>query len=241
MILVAYAAPFAAFREFTAGFNRPSLPYPPPSAIYGLLLNIAGIESRGEAPKGPTLTREELPRLRLASALRRPDPGLHSFAEQLGNRRRPQPGKLFQHQHTVPVGETSKERKPLTKGNKHHISLASRGILNGLRGVCVVEAETALEERIARQLLSPSAQLDNGKTRYGLPFLGDNNLFLEQLEHLINPEEEEVDWLVHDPHGTHLTISIDREGMARTRSSPFSLLAASLASPPPLAWVELGG
>lgn len=39
-------APFAAFRTFTAGWYRPTATFVTPSAVYGLLLNLAGIESR---------------------------------------------------------------------------------------------------------------------------------------------------------------------------------------------------
>jgi CRISPR-associated protein Cas5t len=39
-------APFAAFRTFTAGSYRPTAEFITPSAAYGLLLNVAGIEMR---------------------------------------------------------------------------------------------------------------------------------------------------------------------------------------------------
>ncbi len=66
-------APFAVFRTFAAGWYRPTGAFLTPSAAYGLLLNVAGIESRlreGEAGhdvKTPaTLTKTGLPTVELA-------------------------------------------------------------------------------------------------------------------------------------------------------------------------------
>ena len=72
MLCLYLQAPFAACRTFTAGWYRPTATFLTPSAAYGLLLNIAGIESRlyehdpshdGSAPA--TLTRSGLPAARL--------------------------------------------------------------------------------------------------------------------------------------------------------------------------------
>ena len=61
-------APFAACRTFTAGWYRPTATFLTPSAAYGLILNVAGVESRlreeddrhdGKVPA--TLTRSGLP------------------------------------------------------------------------------------------------------------------------------------------------------------------------------------
>ena len=69
MICLYIQAPFAACRTFTAGWYRPTAGFLTPSAAYGLLLNIAGIESRlreedaahdGSAPA--SLIRPGLPR-----------------------------------------------------------------------------------------------------------------------------------------------------------------------------------
>src|SRR5436189_4620611 len=73
MLAVYVEAPFAAFRTFTAGWYRPTATFLTPSAAYGLLLNLAGIETRlreederhpGSVPA--TLTLTELPRVRIA-------------------------------------------------------------------------------------------------------------------------------------------------------------------------------
>ena len=72
MLCLYLQAPFAACRTFTAGWYRPTATFLTPSAAYGLLLNIAGIESRlyesdpkhdGSAPA--TLIRTGLPAVRI--------------------------------------------------------------------------------------------------------------------------------------------------------------------------------
>jgi CRISPR-associated protein Cas5t len=40
-------APFATYSTFKSGTYRDTMPTMPPSAAYGLILNLAGIEMRG--------------------------------------------------------------------------------------------------------------------------------------------------------------------------------------------------
>jgi CRISPR-associated protein Cas5t len=141
----------------------------------------------------------------------------------------------------VPVGEVSKKHKPMTKGNKHHIALASRGLLTTFCGVCAVDADPTLETLLTTQLDAPSPKLSCGSPRYGLPFLGDNNFFLEELS-LIKPDPTEVDWLVNEkgPAPFRLTVAVDRAGISNTRQRDFTLQPGPLHSPPPSAWVQVG-
>jgi CRISPR-associated protein Cas5/DevS len=73
MLAIYVEAPFAVCRTFTAGWYRPTATFLTPSAAYGLLLNLAGIETRlreedpahrGSVPA--TLTRRGLPSAKLA-------------------------------------------------------------------------------------------------------------------------------------------------------------------------------
>ena len=67
MLTLRVKAPFATFRPLSAGSFRPTAPFITPTAAYGLLLNIAGIESRQEdAREVMTLMRDDLPAFRLA-------------------------------------------------------------------------------------------------------------------------------------------------------------------------------
>src|SRR5580692_4707096 len=73
MLILYLEAQFAACRTFTAGWYRPTATFLTPSAAYGLVLNIAGIESRlreeNAAHDGKTpasLTQRGLPKVRVA-------------------------------------------------------------------------------------------------------------------------------------------------------------------------------
>jgi len=46
MLWLRIEAPFATCRTFTAGWYRPTATFLTPSAAYGLVLNLAGIDSR---------------------------------------------------------------------------------------------------------------------------------------------------------------------------------------------------
>src|SRR5271155_4653921 len=101
MLCLSLQAPFAACRTFTAGWYRPTATFLTPSAAYGLLLNVAGIESRlreeddGHDGKTPTsLTRTGLPKLRLAL-------GAPAAPEE---ERYPRVQTVFQQLHNYPVG-----------------------------------------------------------------------------------------------------------------------------------------
>ena len=67
MLTLHIKAPFAAFRTFHTGSFRPTALFIPPSTAYGLILNLAGVESRFDDGKSTmTLMNNSLPNLRLA-------------------------------------------------------------------------------------------------------------------------------------------------------------------------------
>src|SRR5829696_6921703 len=103
MLFLYVEAPFATFRTFTAGSYRPTAPFITPSAAYGLLLNVAGIESRRDDGKSVmTLTAAGLPEVEVA----------------VGAVRVPELQSLYQQLHNYPVGATGRDRAADTKGNK---------------------------------------------------------------------------------------------------------------------------
>lgn len=254
MVALRYAAPFGVFRDFTAGFFRVSFPFAPPSALYGLILNLMGVEMRGPLGPDPTGVKDGLPRFEIASAAVGPHPSRHSFNVVAdGEGLLPGKGVLFQQLHALPVGSTNKHRIPLTKGNKHHISPGRRQLLCGVRGVCVVRAAPELEARLAEALQETPWTLEGGAARYGLPFLGDNSFMLEELEST-ELTDLPAEWLVRlDPEADddfegdlearapfRLTLWADRAGMKTTRSAFFEVRPGSLAHIPPAAWVSVG-
>jgi CRISPR-associated protein Cas5t len=201
-------APFAAFRGFQAGVYRSTSPVMPPSAAYGLVLNLAGIEMRGALDGVTTSIRSDLPRLRLAVGL----------AYQAAK------NSLYQQLHSYPVGNSGKELAGLTHGAKYWIVPVRREMLIDYQGVIGVQTEDEnLREQVSRGL---RGDLEN--RRYGLPFAGDNNYLFDNIELVEEPPEETLWYARFRPgdatsKGTcRLTVGIDRSDNSRTTSFIFA-------------------
>lgn len=218
-------APFAAFRWMQAGVWRGTSPVMPPSAAWGLVLNLAGIETRAPDAGTTTLIRDDAPALQLAMA-RGPTAG-------------PERGSLYQQLHTYPVGNSGKALKARSHGNKYWIAPVRRELLVGFDMLLGVRADEALLERVRRGL---RGELE--EPRYGLPFAGDNNLMFDRIEVLASPPAACWYTPVERRHGQRagtcrLTIGIDRADASRTTSALFAPLSEQCASPPDEAWVRV--
>jgi CRISPR-associated protein Cas5t len=226
MLYLYLEAPFAAFRNFTAGSFRPTADFITYSAAYGLLLNITGIEMRHESPILPmTLIKTELPRFRLAI-------GALSF---------PQSHTLLQQLHNYPVGNTGKEKAYLTMGTKYNIQPVKRAFLSDIRAYLCIDGDEGFESKILRGLNGESTRT------YGVPFLGDNNYLISKIkavdtlkpaywfERIISEPENGM-----PTHVMRLTITIDREDMSRTKSALFAPTKEPSTVIPEDAWVEVG-
>ncbi len=242
-------APFAAFRTFTAGWYRPTATFVTPSAVYGLLLNLAGIESRlregesGHDGKAPaSVIQYGLPAAELAI-------GVPSFRlrGRSGRDHLPEPDlfprvqSVFQQLHNYPVGATGKERADETKGNKYNITPVRREFLSDVRALIAVKTDGATEDRIRRGLGTDPPDLD-GRPRYGVPFLGDNAFLPDRMEELTAPGP--VRWFeritANSPGGlrdraARLTVLIDRADSSRTTSHLYAPGEPAL-QPPEAAW-----
>src|SRR5690606_1605987 len=123
MLWLRIDAPFAVSRPFVAGWYRPTAGFLSHSSVYGLVLNLAGIESRlgehepGHSGKVPaSLTRSGLPTFRLAL-------GLPEGA------REPIVQTIFQQLHNYPVGKDTGIDPSLAKGRKNNIAPVRRELL----------------------------------------------------------------------------------------------------------------
>lgn len=223
-------APFAVFRTFSAGSFRPSADFITPSAAYGLLLNIAGIEMRKDDGKSPmTLIRknEDLPRFRIAIAALGNFPSSHTIYQQL---------------HNYPVGaETGKQYIDGAKGSKYNITPVRRTFLHGFHAYVALDANHDFEQSILDGLSG------NTPRQYGLPFLGDNNFLIDSIK--IVSDLQEAYWYepIDSSNGaevrdrvTRLTISIDRADMSQTRSKLFATRSKPVKEVPVTAWIEVG-
>jgi len=222
MLCLFVQAPFAACRTFTAGWYRPTARFLTPSAAYGLILNVAGIETRlpesdpAHTSRTPTtLMRPGLPKVRLAIGI--PKNGADS----------PEPPRvhtIFQQLHNYPVGKDAGIPEELAKGRKNNITPVRREFLADLKTLVCVDDNAEVEERIRRGLRGQW-----NCERYGLPFLGDNQFLIDRLEE--RPWPQEAFWYervrgtsAHPPrpHTTRLTVWIDRADMSKTVSSLYA-------------------
>jgi len=210
-------APFAAFRPFQAGSYRSTLPVMPPSAAYGLVLNLAGIEMR-EPGDAITRIRADAPLLRIAV-------GVLSFSER---------SSLYQQLHSYPVGSSGKDFLERTHGAKYWIAPVRREVLVDYDGVIAVEGPDEILARVQRGL---NGQLD--EPRYGLPFAGDNNFLFDRIDIAQVPAH----WYFRiDAHAapvkgsTRLTISIDREDNSKTMLGLFAPTPSATDEPPEESW-----
>ncbi|HEW79300.1 MAG TPA: type I-MYXAN CRISPR-associated protein Cas5/Cmx5/DevS [Phycisphaerales bacterium] len=224
MLVLRLDAPFGVFRTFTAGSFRPTASFITPSAAYGLLLNIAGVEMRHDDGNFvATLVQTELPAVEIALAARTKLPGQQSIFQQL---------------HNYPIGSSGKGHKEAARGNKYNISPARRSFLSDIHAYIAMRGNGELEKLITDGLSGKRLR------QYGLPFLGDNNFLIDRLEVVREPESALWFEMINEAgeegmreNVTRLTITIDRANMVNTRSALFAPQAESAQTIPEKAWV----
>ncbi len=230
-------APFAAFRYMTAGSFRPTAPFITPAAAYGLVLNLAGIESRRDDGKAiMTLMRDDLPSFELALGLNAPA--------------LPDEQTLFQQLHNYPVGSSGKSREEDCKGAKYNIQPIRRGFLTGLDAAIVIRNNADVIASARQGLVEGAAGLlAGGQSRYGVPFLGDNNFMIDVLRE--ESSEKPIRWFYKvqlqdvepedlPPQLSRMPIWIDRAEMHHTVTGLFAISEQPSLEPPDKAWTFVG-
>ena len=166
-------APFAVFRTFAAGWYCPTGASLTPSAAYGLLLNVAGIESRlreGEAGhdvKTPaTLTKTGLPIVELAIGAEFMIRGGRIIPCELENAF-PRVQTMFQQLHNYPVGTSARTCRIVEREQVQYYSGSTR-VSFRIPRVIALRGKTNLGIR------APGLAGEFNSGRYGIPFLGDN-------------------------------------------------------------------
>lgn len=224
MLYLHLDAPFAVFRTFATGSFRPTAGFITPSAAYGLLLNIAGVEMRSGLDEETTGIEPGLPKCTIA----------------LGALSLPRESTLYQQLHNYPIGNTGGDHAPFTKGTKYNIGPVRRALLSDIRAYICVKTGDDLEMGITRGLEG------NGPRSYGLPFLGDNNFLIDKLELVdslqpalwfkrIEPEDQEAT----GEYVTRLSITVNREDQSKTTTALFAPTKEYLTEIPNSAWVEV--
>lgn len=227
MLCLHVKAPFAAFRTFTAGSYRPTAPFITPSAAYGLILNVAGVESRyddGHAPM--TLTKLGLPRADIA----------------LGAIVLPEIQSIYQQLHNYPVGSTGKEWAKESKGAKYNIQPIRREFLSGLDAYICLRGNSELEERARAGLREGTQWAPEGRLRYGVLFLGDNNFMVDVLQEESAPGSAywyrrlTPDEVSSVERRCRLTVWINRADMTRTQALLYAPTQDAVSAIPEEAW-----
>ncbi len=218
-------APFASFSTLRTGTYRDTMPIMPPSAAYGLVLNLAGIEMRGSLKKSITPIRSNLPYIKLA------------FGRVAGSNS--EISVLLQNMHSYPIGQTGKERRAKTHGNKYWIEPTYREVIVNLDMMLGVKAESKLISQVRQGLNGESEQLF-----YGFPFAGDSNFLFDRIDCLEKPLP--THWFVRsdsnlelEPGTVNLTVEIDRQNPSQTKSFLFSATQNPLTFLPDGAWLSI--
>jgi CRISPR-associated protein Cas5t len=227
MLQLRIKAPFGAFRIFNAGAYRATAPTLTPSAGYGLLLHLAGVESRFDDGKSAmTLMRNDLPPLEVAV-------GVIRMAEVQ---------TVYQQLHNYPVGSQGKERAESCKGNKYNIQPVRREYLTGLDVYLCCRDNPEIEDRIRRALRGERTAGE--PARYGIPFLGDNNFLIDRIE---EGAAAAARWLAplsgkEAQAGSgrmRLSVWIDRADMRHTRERLYVWSDALSNTPPHHCWTQV--
>ncbi len=218
-------APFASFSSLRTGTYRDTMPVMPPSAAYGLILNLAGIEMRGSLKNPVTPIRSDLPTLKLA------------FGRVAGTTS--EISVLLQNMHNYPVGATGKERKAKAHGTKYWIEPTYREIIVNLDMMLGVQAAPKLISRVLQGLNG-----EDDLPRYGFPFAGDNNLLLDLIDCLEKPLP--THWFVLtesnlelEPGAVSLTVELDRRNPSQTKSLLFSSTKNAMTFLPDSEWLSM--
>ena len=175
-----------------------------------------------------TLTAEDVPPVELA----------------IGMVTVPRVQRLYQQLHNYPVGESGKDRAEQARGNKYNIQPVRREVLSGLDACVAVRGNDGLEARIREGLRLGSEYMPEGRARYGLAFLGDNNFTLS----VLREESVAARWLLRidpttmdipEPGIARLTVWVDRLDMSRTASQLYHPTDEETVEIPTKAWILL--
>jgi CRISPR-associated protein Cas5t len=216
-------APVAAWRWLQAGVFRGTFPVIPPSAAWGLVLNLAGIDVRGSLQQAVTPIRPDAPSLEIAVGFDAEHPGAKS--------------SLYQQLHSYPVGNSGAELKGRSYGAKYWIAPARREVLIDQIAFVGVRGPAEILNRIG-----PGLAGELTEPRYGLPFAGDNQFLYNRIDVL--ETSPLARWFVpaevpgRGDLSTRLTTNIDRGDASQTQA-PLFTADVEPSSCPAAAWVRI--
>ena len=217
-------APVAAWRWLQAGVFRGTFPVIAPSAAWGLVLNLAGIDSRGSLQEVVTPIRPDAPALEIAVGF---------DAERAGTK-----SSLYQQLHSYPVGNSGPELKARAHGSKYWIAPVRREVLIDQIAFIGARGPAEILDRVG-----PGLRGELPEPRYGLPFAGDNQFLYSRIDLL--ESSPCARWFVpvevpnRDDLSTRLTTNIDRVDASQTQA-PLFAAPKEPTQCPSAAWVRIG-
>ena len=217
MLFVYFKAPFGAFKPFQSVELHATADFLTHSAAYGLLLGLAGVDCHADYQR-----KKDFPDAQIA----------------IGQKHRPLRGRVLQQLHKMHKGTITAEELERAKGNKTKIDVFRREHLCDLEGFIGLRDEK-LEARVRKGINEPSTL-----SYWGLPFMGDNNFFLERIEVCDKPEA--CQWfypftgkrLQRGGRLHFLSIWTDYETNTRSRGL-LCALTPHQESPPSDAWIQI--
>ncbi len=146
---------------------------------------------------------------------------------------------LLQNMHSYPIGQTGKERKAKTHGNKYWIEPTYHEIIVDLNMMLGVKAKSELISLVRQGLNGES-----DRPFYGFPFAGDNNFLFDRIDCLDQPLP--THWFVPsdsnlelEPGAVSLTVEIDHQNPSQTKSILFSATQDPSNSLPDSEWLSI--
>ena len=228
MIIILVRGPFARYQPLSAGTYRATMKFMPHSAAYGLVLNLAGIESRIDDSKfAETQVRPDLPPARIAIGAVGRFPTVQVGCQQM---------------HNYPVGSAGKDHAPDCFGQKYNVQFSKREYLTDLNLAIAVDAEQDLLDRVREGILGYAGRPDDKR---GVVFLGDRDFEASHVS--IADEVPEAYWYrpvareesIGDVrNSTYLTVRIDRADSSRTVSKLFCPVSDATSKIPAEAWQD---
>jgi CRISPR-associated protein Cas5t len=239
-LIVRVTAPHAVFKMHSAGAFQGTLPVMPPSTAYGLVMNMAGINIRGEptpvrkADAGYfstlSIDKAKCPKVSIAV-------GLFSVPER---------GVILYHAHRYlsvlnkPDVERLGKYKPY--GRKNAITPTKQQFLVNYDGAIGIRAPENLIEKIMDTMLGR-------KAHGGVLFAGSSDYLIESIQATDKPaawysiltkselhkrlEKSEI-----PPGLIRLPVSIDRDNCTKTLSMMFAPVETYTNNPPESSWVN---
>lgn len=242
MIYVYFKAPFGAFRPFQSTELHPTANFITHSAAYGFLLGLGGIERRRKhVIEGANLALG-IPYSALQLLEESGTLDSRAANEMLDT---PRQGRAYRQLHKEPQSDkqTSAETRERAKGTKPTIDIFRRDFLYGLKGYIGLD-HSDLENLVKQGINEPET------LRYwGLPFMGDNNFFVERIE--VVQEVQPCRWFCPFENNKssrgdrlhYLSVWTDYENSVRSKSLLFSLEDSEQDDgnyqPPCKAWIPM--